>query len=70
MKKMTNDRDMLSEYDFSKGGRGKYAKRHAEGTSVVVSEPDVAEFFPDHDSVNNSLRNLAAVIASQRTIGE
>ena len=28
--------EMLNEYDFSKGVRGKYAKRYAEGSNVVV----------------------------------
>ena len=56
MKVMNNDPDMLEEYDFSNGVRGKYAKRYAEGTNVVLIDPDVAEFFPDHDSVNDALR--------------
>ena len=46
MKVMNNDPDMLEEYDFSKGVRGKYAKRYAEGTNVVLIDPDVAEFSP------------------------
>lgn len=62
MKKMRNDPDMLQEYDFSRGIRGKYAKRYAEGTNVVVIDPDVAEYFPDHDSVNESLRILVSII--------
>jgi len=66
MKRMQNDPDMLEEYDFSGGVRGKYAKRYAEGANVVVVEPDVAEFFPDHDSVNDALRHLAAVIKNQK----
>lgn len=66
MKKMKNDPDMLEEYDFSGGVRGKYAKRYAEGTNVVVVDPDVARVFPDHDSVNNALRHLAAVIESRQ----
>lgn len=37
--------EMLNEYDFSKGVRGKYAKRYAEGSNVVVLSPDVAEAF-------------------------
>ena len=58
MKRMSNDPDMLEEYDFSQGVRGKYAQRYAEGTNVVVLEPDVAEFFPDHESVKDALRSL------------
>lgn len=42
MEKTRNDPDMLKEYDFSRGARGKYAKQYAEGTSMVVIEPDVA----------------------------
>ena len=52
---------MAAEYDFSKGVRGKYAQRYAEGTNVVVLAPDVAEFFPDAESVNAALRALVAV---------
>ncbi|OQW96546.1 MAG: hypothetical protein BWK74_08310 [Desulfobacteraceae bacterium A6] len=62
MKIMQKDPDMLEEYDFSKGIRGKYAKKYAEGTNVIVIEPDVAKYFPDHDSVNQALRSLAEII--------
>ena len=66
MKRMSNDPDMLEEYDFNKGVRGKYAQRYAEGTNVVVIEPDVAKFFPDHDAVNEALRSLVAIIEKQK----
>jgi hypothetical protein len=66
MKKMKNDPDMLEEYDFSGGVRGKYARRYEQGTKVVVIDPDVAEFFPNHDSINEALRGLAAIIKRQR----
>jgi len=59
---MQNDPDMLKEYDFSKGVRGKYAKKYAEGTNVVVIDPDVAQYFPDHDSVNEALRSLLPIV--------
>ncbi len=49
---------MLPEYDFSKGVRGKYAKRYATGSNVVVLSPDIAKRFPDSDSVNKALRTL------------
>jgi hypothetical protein len=35
---------------------------------VVVIEPDVAKFFPDHDSVNQALRSLAEIIKKQKKI--
>jgi hypothetical protein len=53
-----NENGMLDEYDFSKGVRGKYAKRYAEGTNIVILSPDVAKFFPDSQSVNQALRLL------------
>ena len=58
MKVMSNDPDLLEEYNFSKGVRGKYAKRYAEGTNVVIIDPDVAQFFPDYESVNEALRSI------------
>jgi len=59
--KKTSAPDMLDEYDFSKGVRGKYAKRYAEGTNIVILAPDVAEFYPDSESVNIALRALVGV---------
>jgi hypothetical protein len=61
MKKVINDTEMLEEYDFSKGVRGKYSKRYATGSNVVVISPDVAEAFPDSESVNEALRMLIKI---------
>jgi hypothetical protein len=55
------DPDMLDDYDFSQGVRGKYVERFAEGSNVVVLAPDVAEVFPDSESVNTALRLLVEV---------
>ena len=66
MKKMRDDPDLLAEYDFSGGIRGKYAKRYAQGTNVVVIYPEMVEFFPDQDSVNQALRSLAEIIKRQK----
>ncbi|MBU4354827.1 MAG: hypothetical protein KKD99_10685 [Proteobacteria bacterium] len=68
MKKMSKDPDLLEEYDFSQGVQGKYAKRYAEGTNVVIIEPDVAKVFPDHDSVNQALRSLVEIIRRQKNL--
>jgi len=57
--------EMLGEYDFSAGVRGKYAGRFAKGSSVVVLDPDVAQVFTDSDSVNQALRALAGIIQHQ-----
>jgi hypothetical protein len=63
----TVDRDpMRPEYDFSKGKRGVTAARYAEGTNVVVVDPDVLDVFPDGASINQALRALAPVLRQQR----
>jgi hypothetical protein len=59
--KAKGDPDMLTEYDFSQGVRGKYAERYAEGTNVVVLSPDVAEYFPNSEAVNTALRALVEI---------
>jgi hypothetical protein len=38
--------EIRDDYDFSRGMRSKYARRYAQGTNVVVLEPDVAKVFP------------------------
>lgn len=57
--------EMLNEYDFTGGVRGKYADRIKRESSVVVLEPDVARVFPDSESVNQALRALLPIIEKQ-----
>ena len=61
MKKAKNKEEMRPEYDFSHGVRGKYAKKFAEGSNIVVLDPDVSKLFPDSKTVNDALRVLAKV---------
>ena len=56
------DPDLLDEYDFSKGVRGKYAQKYREGTNIVRLDDDVAKIFPDAKSVNAALRALGKII--------
>ncbi len=65
MKKKTEKQERPDElrrkYDLSKlkgGVRGKYIARYRAGTNLVLLSPDVAEFFPDEQSVNTALRTL------------
>lgn len=51
--------EILPEYSLKGAVRGKYAARYAEGTNVVLLDPDVAEMFPDSESVNQALREFA-----------
>ncbi|HEY9172034.1 MAG TPA: hypothetical protein VI136_07120 [Verrucomicrobiae bacterium] len=61
----TTSQDMRAEYDFSRGVRGKYARRYAQGTNVVVLDADMAKCFPSAELVNDSLRALAGIIRRQ-----
>jgi hypothetical protein len=54
--------DVKAAYDFRGGERGKYARRFAEGTNLVLLEDDVAAMFPDSESVNRALRKLVEII--------
>ena len=59
--------EILEEYDFSKGTRGRYSERYAAGNAVIVLDPDVAEVFPDSASVNLALRALVDIIRRHST---
>jgi len=66
--KTSSEDEMPAEIDFRGGERGRYAKRFAEGTNLVLLAPDVAKVFPDSDAVNAALRVVlrASVQAGQR----
>ncbi len=61
------DDEMRPEYDFSGGVRGKYAKRYAEGTNLILLEPDLAAEFPDSRSVSRALRAYLKSKSKRRT---
>jgi hypothetical protein len=66
MKKGTRrDNEMRDHYDFTGGVRGKYARRYAEGTNVVMLDPDVARVFPNRKAVNETLRAVAQIVQIQ-----
>lgn len=51
-----------SEYDFSEGVRGKYADRYAQGTNIVLLDPDLCDRFSDSRSVNQALRAYVDIL--------
>jgi len=59
--------EMQREYDFSKDVRGKYTRRYARGSNVVVLEPDVAKVFRNAEAVNSSRRSLADIIRRRKS---
>lgn len=63
--------DLRPEYDAAlirQGVRGKYAKWYAQGTNLVLLDPDVAVAFPTREAVNGALRLLMMV--ARRTGGD
>jgi hypothetical protein len=70
MKKASTDNsesEMLDEYDFSEGVRGKYAHRYAQGSNVVVLPPDLAQAFPTAEAVHDALRGLVTLAQKSAT---
>jgi len=61
MKKVDNAEEIRTEYDFSHGVRGKYAKKYQQGSNIALLDPDVAKLFPDSKTVNDALRVLVKV---------
>ncbi len=58
--------EILPEYDFSSGIRGKYARKFAEGTNIIILAPDVVKDFPDSNSVNETLRAISKIAKRSR----
>ena len=58
-KQPTDDLRPEYDFDFSKAERGRYASRlKAEGSNLVLVEPELAKAFPDSASVNAALRSV------------
>ena len=57
--------DMLEEYDFTNGIRGKYAKAYHEGSNIVKIDKSLLKIFPNEQSINDALRGLAKIIKNQ-----
>lgn len=61
--KTKEEPDMKPEYrfDYSKARPNRFADAYKKGTSIVNLESDVAENFPDSESVNEALRFLTRI---------
>lgn len=59
--------DLRPEYDLSQlqgGVRGKYYREATAGTNLVLIEHELADVFPDSESVNRALRMLVNTAAA------
>ena len=66
MKKATRKKkdELRTEYDreaLGPGVKGKYYRRFAEDTNLVLLDPDIADAFPSAKEVNDALRVLVTV---------
>ncbi|HET8772484.1 MAG TPA: hypothetical protein VFP80_01785 [Thermoanaerobaculia bacterium] len=66
-KKPSVDEDPLDrEIDFSKARPNPYFLSYHSPRTVRVLEPELAELFPDNDSVNSALRSVADAASRMR----
>jgi len=63
---MKKENEMLEEYDFSNGIRGKYTEQYNDGVNIIKLDKDVRKIFPDAKSVNNALRTLINLIPNNQ----
>lgn len=55
---------MRAEYrrdELGQGVRGKFFKQHAQGTNLVLLQPEIAKVFSTPAAVNEALRGLIQV---------
>jgi hypothetical protein len=62
----TPSAEIQPEYDWRAATRNPYASRYAQGSNIVVLEPDVAAQFPNAAAVNEALRSLTRVLNGKR----
>lgn len=63
----TAETDELREhydFDYNKAKPNRFAERVGQDSVMVVLEPDVAAIFPTTESVNDTLRAIAALLAN------
>jgi hypothetical protein len=68
---MSRTEDMRAEYRLEEIGstvRGKYLRRYAKGTNVVLLDDRVAEAFPNAEAVNEALLGLLALAEKAKTV--
>ncbi len=58
------DYELRDEYNLSEMkivAKGRYAPHHRTGKNVVLLDPDVTEFFPTDEAVNEALRLIMQI---------
>ncbi|MGI4788898.1 MAG: hypothetical protein ACRYFS_08605 [Janthinobacterium lividum] len=60
--------EMLEQYSFKGGQRGRYAHLFPQEPHLIVLSPDMAAVFPDSDSVNEALRTLVKAVQGNKSL--
>ncbi len=63
---MDEEYEMLPEYDFNDGIRGKYIEAYRRGVNIVKLDKDVTKVFPDSKSVNEALRTMIKLLSGDK----
>jgi len=61
---------MKKEFDFSKGGRGRFYHPDAELSIPIYLEGDVAKVFRSSAAVSQALRSLLRISATTRRLAK
>ena len=58
--------DLLNEYDFSNGVRGKYAAKLAEENGYIKVDPVVFKYFKKAENINKVLLAIIQSLPDKR----
>ena len=68
MNKADQDIPELKREQLGVGVRGKYFKRYAHASNVVVLQPEIQKAFPTSEAVNKALTSLLAFAQETRKL--
>jgi hypothetical protein len=72
MNKRNDDYELQEEYDLSQlpiVPKGRYAPDRRSGSNIIVLDPDVAQAFPNDESVNTALRLVLQIAQISQKAG-
>ena len=68
MSKADQDIPELKREQLGVGVRGKYFKRFAHGSNVVLLRPEIQKAFPTSEAVNKALASLLSFAQETRSL--
>lgn len=67
-KKSDQDIPELTQEQLGAGVRGKYLKHMAQGSNVVVLQPEIQKAFPTSEAVNRALASMLAFAQEMQSL--